>query len=31
MSNFTIGYLSWKQHNILRQTLSSHKKMVYLI
>ena len=26
MSNFTIGYLSWKQHNILKQTLDSHKK-----
>jgi hypothetical protein len=24
MDNITIGYLSWKRHNILRQTLNSH-------
>ena len=25
MDNITIGYLSWKRHNIFKQTLSSHK------
>jgi hypothetical protein len=25
MDNITIGYLSWKRHNILEQTLNSHK------
>ena len=26
MNQFTIGYLSWKQYNILTKTLDSHKK-----
>jgi hypothetical protein len=26
MKNLTIGYLSWKRHNILEQTLNSHKE-----
>ena len=25
MNRITIGYLSWKRHNILNQTLNSHK------
>ena len=25
MDNITIGYLSWKRHNIFKQTLSSHR------
>ena len=24
MNNITIGYLSWKRHNVFEQTLSSH-------
>ena len=26
MNEITIGYLSWKKHNILKQTLKSHQK-----